>query len=614
MKTHKNYEQIISQLTNLDDSKELETFILDLKRNEIFIDRRGGNKFKAIVSNVEPKNCLAKKYLNEVELINLIFVQEKILQDEILKIPAKYRFAYVWAGFNHRYFATGLKFFEQIQSRKYNRDDMLVAQGFVEVFIAAFKALTYQVDIYHDTTFTYLPYTCKLNVDWIDLTISYMNNAMLSLKWDNLYSAWKHGLVKVQIKDDIIYIRFVKNIDYNWLNKSLSKAEIYKRIEYCLNIVKIIALDKNIQFGSQEFLNLLSNHYINDLIHKYCNGSEMFSDIPVTDWIKAYTALHKYCKQWYNINYLKDFTYKKYKKNKKLFFNTKKYWLDVLVASGVSENNVDALFSKLIYTKNASDLLDYPFIQVKDKYLIAHNLMNDADLGLVLESRLKQSDVNMPERGKNFELLIINELKSKNIKAVRLHRKIENKEYECDVAFVIDEVLFLCECKDYGIKELVNWNYNFYDKDIKQANRIFEFFENDLDYVKQCFVNNKVVVKNINFIAKFLIYNSSLYGMKQINGIKVLDYDKFISPIRRSFLDKQICKRGNGPLECLGGQITAKKIFKYHKSIINILNFDNLAYTQESKIKFGSLNLVIDEHMFNAINEEQIMDIVLPLN
>lgn len=60
--------------------------------------------------------------------------------------------------------------------------------------------------------------------------------------------------------------------------------------------------------------------------------------------------------------------------------------------------------------------------------------------------------------------------------------------------------------------------------------------------------------------------------------------------------------------------IIFKKIFKYHKSIINILNFDNLAYTQESKIKFGSLNLVIDEHMFKAINEEQIMDIVLPLN
>ena len=76
MKTNRDYEQIISQLNNFGDSKELETLILDLKKNEIFIDRRGENKFKDIISNVELKSCLAKSYINEVKLVNLIFDED----------------------------------------------------------------------------------------------------------------------------------------------------------------------------------------------------------------------------------------------------------------------------------------------------------------------------------------------------------------------------------------------------------------------------------------------------------------------------------------------------------------------------------------------------------
>ena len=244
--------------------------------------------------------------------------------------------------------------------------------------------------------------------------------------------------------------------------------------------------------------------------------------------------------------------------------------------------------------------------------MIIPALLNVAHPGKLLKSRFRQNDFNISQKGKLFEKEIIDMLKQHGIPVVQVHRRYDSKDYECDIVFLLDDTLFLCECKDNGDKYLYDYIANFYENDVDQMERISTFFEAHTDIICEEF--KKIGCSNIRFkkVQKFLIYNTVFHSILNVKDINIVDYERFVAVFRRGDLDKRICDLYGGPLDCLFGRITSKKLMRYLKSEISVCNYDKIINLKTVELPFGALTIENQVEQCTNIDREEILAILNP--
>jgi len=613
------YNQIIAFINELCDEQEISATIISLKENRVFIDTTGRNCYRRIIKKIVNQSILIKNYIYELNIVNLLFVQDKKVQNYLKrKISANKRLAVLWKTFGEAYGMNVDRLKNDETFDVENVDPIINFNGNVEILNDAFKSLMYDDEITKDGRFKYKPF--KFFIDKFDMAYCrlYIHYSIWADVWDQKYHDWLQNRVSLQKEGKLIKMHYINKESLDWFLKSRSKMEIYDDINE-LHLASI-AESSPLGFieGEKNFDYALACGFVEDSFHTD-NLNEMAGDVALKYWIQAYESLVRYSQKHLqriekeDAGFLRIFDYENY------FYREKGYWLSIFEDANIPAEEAEKLFSLMVYNKKSTDLYDYPFIAVKNKYLLPYFLLKDASVGLILRSRLRKADMKMEKKGKFFENRIIKLLKDKKIPVVQLKRRDKfhgndkKEDYECDVAFILEDILFLCECKDNGRTAVSEKIENFYESDVKQLNRYCDYFEANKEYVIEIFNKNGYSVKKIGKVIRLLIYNTYFHKPINYRGVKIIDFERIAAPIRRGILDMEICRRYKGPIRCLQGNFTAKKLLDYFESNYIVCGYDKITRHLMQTLELGKYKLEVETEIHAQIDRIEMMKLVSPV-
>ena len=162
----------------------------------------------------------------------------------------------------------------------------------------------------------------------------------------------------------------------------------------------------------------------------------------------------------------------------------KEEWKKVLSYYNIFESNSDLFFeimskSYLIDQKDSIDIRDTPLIFYNGFYysIPFSNLTND--IANIVAFRIKQNN-NIYKKGNLFEAAIRNKW-NKLFKVVHTEETKNGQQFECDMVFVFDNCLFICELKNevqpYSLEDWFRFTIRK-EQNISQTKRITEHFQN----------------------------------------------------------------------------------------------------------------------------------------
>lgn len=125
--------------------------------------------------------------------------------------------------------------------------------------------------------------------------------------------------------------------------------------------------------------------------------------------------------------------------------------LATLTRNGLTPTKASAFLDATRFGRRAVDLYDAPLISCTDGrlYFIPTSLSSTSTVHTVLSqvSRCNQ----LGKKGPAFERQLLELLKRHEIVAAPIHFREEDEEFECDCAFILDDVLFVCELKNHAL-------------------------------------------------------------------------------------------------------------------------------------------------------------------
>ncbi len=601
----KQYENIIKLLLSINDEEEIDKAICLLKKEETFVDRSGKLKYDEMILNIETNNSKILNYFEELKIINLLFAEERKMQSFIEIIPKKKRLANVLYYNNYNY----MKSKRKTKSNK-KLDPEISLDGVAILYNSTIKTLVYDNEIWNDG-FLYNGFCCFYDKKSIENSVEYTLLSRNTHDWGTLFCAWKQGFVTISKENENIYLKYVNSSKLTWFRKSKAKLQIYNNI-YEMLIAMFASIYSS--YPSNEFSNVYDNVAL-DTVRNYLHiddSNTRANNIPIKYWLIAYRSLIRYSQKVNFINSIYRYNILRFLLSNLLLMKKDNSWKKLFIKSGIPKEYADEIFEALVFTKKSTDLYDFPFVKVKEKYMIVPALLHFAEAGQVLKSRFRQQDFNISEKGKGFEKEIKGIIQSNNIPAISIHRKESGSDYECDLAFVLDETLFLCECKDNGDKYIFNEISDFYTEDVDQLNRIADFYTDNIGIVREEFEKAGYKIRGFKKVYRILIYNTVFHSCLDEKGVKIVDYEKFIAIFRRADLDKRICSLYNGPISCLSGKITETKLLKYLNDDFIVCNHDNVVVTNCVDIPFGDYCLKAEVEQCNVIDRNEIQNIIMP--
>lgn len=564
-------KQDIAKLLIIFKESNFHELIKELKYNEIFIDRRGFNKNSDLINQLENAfNSYEElvNYFTEVKLINNIFVEIKNLQYELNNdIPAKF----ILPIFNNLLIGYVKSFNDEKNLKKLkneNHDSIITYEFNLDLYNNCFKSFCYNDLIYKNNAFLYYPrigcirsYFCR---KYYELIENYIENSIFSNIFEDSFLWWKNNLASIQIKGDKIEIRATnkQKILYNCLCNT--KEKLYQNYVESFSLIKGGHNRNLFKLYKDASIEILQNYFF-DNIANIC-----IQEIPLIEWLNTYSCLMKLCQSLYKKAKNDSFSLLT---SKYIPIKTKKYWHDFLEKNNISNKNVTKIFEYLTFSQNSTDVYDYPFIKVKNKYFLNVAILKDMMPAKAIISRFSRNDVNIDFKGKNFEVYLKNILNQIKIPCVNLHNKINGEEYECDLVFFLNNTLVFCECKHRNQYKPHEYNYNDYKEDFNQIERITDFYVKHLNLVQDTFMKNGYDLKiKKPHIKKLVIYSRAVDGIIKENKIIGLDFVKFITPFKRGKIQKFIPEN----LQYIfSGDVSIDKIFKYYENDYDFYQYKN---------------------------------------
>ncbi|MDD2495640.1 MAG: hypothetical protein PHG06_06840 [Parabacteroides sp.] len=374
------------------------------------------------------------------------------------------------------------------------------------------------------------------NIEWDDIvkSINYFHLIDERNVIFDCFEDWKFGNYKL-IQEDDYNIGIIPNDIEDLVNErieiqrfessrlsSLNNSEDEKN-EYFMS--KSLApegfIDKAEKVSYDEYLEYFSAKNLDYKI----NGIE------IVKWLRAYAVVRYFNEDFLNNNELANVG----KPNKWLYISTIDDWVKAFKNFGIDDLSSRKICDKFIFKKNSVDCFDSPFIEIDGKIITIPSHASRIQSVMALMSLATKEGLNIAFKGYCFEDRVLNDLRENQIIATSVKRKYNNKEYQCDVVFVLGKDLFLCECKHTAQPITQRKRYEFYNivipEHIKQTNRICDFYSLNIDCVLDE-LNQKAEHKyslewKPKRIYRMLIYSCKLARKLDIDGVIVTDYTVF---------------------------------------------------------------------------------------
>ncbi|MBS7576094.1 hypothetical protein HOY36_00945 [Enterococcus sp. MMGLQ5-2] len=309
--------------------------------------------------------------------------------------------------------------------------------------------------------------------------------------------------------------------------------------------------------------------------------------------------------------------YLKKKKNRNIFsvqnlciVKTEFKWIKGLISFSkeIKREEAKTILGKLTFGEQSKDLIDAPLIKVQNQLILLPTLAKSIrPLSAVLsmftriedEERKNQEDIALSFKGIEFEKRLKHLMKvSNNINANRLYIKMHKEEIEreIDLAFVLDDELFLVECKffnqPYTVREHAKTNKKIKNS-IKQLNKNADYFEQNIDIViEQMNLKKDTLIKETH---RILLTANILGEAGQQENILMIDEASFnafllrnpptISNYNGNIQEKVYFNKG----KMFTGKVTAEKLInfiKWQPSVKSMKNMINKALDSDGEIDY----------------------------
>jgi len=417
-------------------------------------------------------------------------------------------------------------------------------------------------------------------IEWTNIEQSFLYFHLIDLR-NVLFDAledWKFG--KYNLKRDGKDINFIPENLNDFLNE---KIEIQRFESYRQTNISSIP-DENESIRQVSLTNTLAPDAFIDNWEKasYNEYLEYFSsdnlnykvsNIELVKWLRAYAVIRYYNRDFLNKNLFPDNGVP----NNWLYISTRDYWIKMFTDHGIDKNSAKIIYNKLKFKKSSVDWFDSPFIEVGEHVITVPSLISNLQDVIALTSMATKEDMNLDFKGYCYEDRILNDLRNKQIPAISIKRKVGNTEYQCDVAFLLGNDLFLCECKHTTQPVTQRKRYDFYNgkipKDVKQTNRICDFYSSNLNHVIDEFNKNKECDLAADWkprrIYRMIIYSCKLGRKLEVDRVTITDYTIFTTLLYKrlpTFFKKGKPIKQIMPPKMKGvfqGELTANKLFNF---------------------------------------------------
>ncbi|MEK4209269.1 MULTISPECIES: hypothetical protein [unclassified Paenibacillus] len=352
---------------------------------------------------------------------------------------------------------------------------------------------------------------------------------------------------------------------------------------------------------------------------------EKVENIKLSKWIKAYQLLINECKRFLATHARRN----GYRIKNYCISKTKKMWKELYLKNGFSNIEFEIIFNIFTFNNKSQDILDCPLIKVDDQFVLIPSLMIYADPARALSSNFLTRNSNLSFKGKGFEDRLKAGFKINKIKYSPLYKRVNDTEYECDVAFVMENDIFFVECKahvqPYTTRQHANHLFKLY-KETAQINRIADFFSNNPTLIKeQLTLDNDFQIENYH---RILITTSMIGRPLEVNGVYIIDESSFNMFLSRTPPSLMLINEGafkqhfTQKFDVYHGSITVNKIIDflksppqieilksfYSKRVMKLDLFDICRHAKTNKtVYMGNEINDLDEDLLNKYYSEQIL-------
>lgn len=582
--------------------------IPQIKLYDFLIDVRGTNKYSEIISILkrELKTQNALTYINEIEVINQIFSECAKLQNAINLVPPKLILPLMlyWSSLNIDEYksAKAQKFFKER-----NSDVIGSYEKHAEMTIQAIKSLIYNEKVYDGSKFIYKFHSSCLvysKTKYQKCIMKYIEDSYIVSYWLEKYNYWKKGIYGLNILDKNNLKLVI--IDKSSIEKNTNPyiKERICRIQYesgAINEYHFLKQIKNLD-TNLDFMEFISQKVMDK--HFYCeSGDLVVQNVKIKDWLKAYYLICKISKN--DIDKVLPISFLSSLFLDNMRCKTKKRWIKILTRSGIPSKSAEIIFEHLIFKKGATDLYDYPFIPVNNKFMISRTVSKWIHPARSLISRFNSKDINIDIKGHNFERNLYTFLNLAQVPSVSLHNKVNGQEYECDAVFYLDNTFVFCECKSRTGHELETIDSEQYVNDANQLNRISKFYRENMNLVFEAFETKGVKIKDKKFynVKNIVIHSAPVDGVIIKENVYIMDFDNFLFPFDRGsiFEDYVNVKRLKNVFE---GKVTIYKLFKFYDYNFRIYNYSNMIEYLDNEIQLGDFHIYLDEYHIKNYYED----------
>jgi hypothetical protein len=119
---------------------------------------------------------------------------------------------------------------------------------------------------------------------------------------------------------------------------------------------------------------------------------------------------------------------------------------------GISGEKAETFLRAVTFGRRSEDLFDCPLLLSSDaQFHLLADVVRTWDLARVLVSRVRTSKKSVEKKGRGLERFVLTRLAENGLEPKQIRLKVRGEEYEFDVVFIWDDVLFILECKNRGL-------------------------------------------------------------------------------------------------------------------------------------------------------------------
>ncbi|KPV94429.1 hypothetical protein AN214_03527 [Pseudoalteromonas sp. P1-9] len=258
-------------------------------------------------------------------------------------------------------------------------------------------------------------------------------------------------------------------------------------------------------------LNSLSDYYCTDIF----SSDKQYHGLTIKEWVRGYFCLIYLTK---NVETKKDFCIFSYDKI-----------LHILKLGGIVKNKALTFIKLVTFGKGSRDIYDTPLIKLDNGTFFLPDIILSKGFSVlnILLSRFSSLEVVVGSKGEDFERKILKKLRDEGIQSKSFKFKRGKDEYEYDTVFLLDNKVFVVECKN---RSLSGWSpvrgarfKKFIDETVLQVKRLVNGLKQYPEVLKEHFGLELSEVKLIP-----VIMNAQPFSYKgKYRGVYISDYSSF---------------------------------------------------------------------------------------